>query len=132
MRDCVFCKIVADELPSHKVYEDSEFMAFLDIMPYTKGHVLVIPKKHYRWVWDVPNTGKYFTVGKTVARALQKAFNKELIITLTFGEQVPHAHIHILPGNNNFMKKLIGIPREELPDKKMEQIAEKIRSSLPH
>ena len=62
MENCIFCKIVSGEIPSYKVYEDNEFMAFLDVRPLNLGHTLVIPKKHYRWVWDVPNIGEYYEV----------------------------------------------------------------------
>jgi histidine triad (HIT) family protein len=104
MENCIFCQIVKGKIPCYKVYEDKNFLAFLDIMPYTKGHTLVIPKKHYRWVWDLPsernlspNVGEYFTVCQKLARKMQKVFSKELVATLTLGEAVPHAHIHLLP-----------------------------------
>ena len=51
MEDCIFCKIVKGEVPSYKIYENADVFAFLDINPYAKGHVLVIPKRHSRWVW---------------------------------------------------------------------------------
>lgn len=57
MIDCPFCKIVGGEIPSAKVYEDDEHLAFLDIRPQSPGHTLIIPKKHQRWVWDVPKQG---------------------------------------------------------------------------
>ena len=55
MQDCIFCKIVAGEIPCRKVYEDDNFLAFFDVRPLNLGHTLVIPKKHCRWVWDVDN-----------------------------------------------------------------------------
>ena len=58
MKDCIFCKIVSKEIPAHIVYEDGDFMVFLDIHPHTPGHVQVIPKQHVRWVWDVPDVGE--------------------------------------------------------------------------
>ena len=99
MRDpnCIFCKIVTGEIPCHKVYEDENFIGFVDINPHTPGHVQVIPKEHYRWVWDVPNVGEYFEVARKVAKAEQKAFNTEMIRSQVYGEQVPHAHIWIFP-----------------------------------
>ena len=54
---CIFCKIVKKELPAYVVYENDNFLAFLDIYPLAPGHVQIIPKNHYRWVWDVPNIG---------------------------------------------------------------------------
>ncbi|MEI7463544.1 MAG: HIT domain-containing protein, partial [Candidatus Taylorbacteria bacterium] len=62
MPSCIFCKIINKEIPANIIYEDADFLAFLDIRPLSPGHMLVIPKKHYRWVWDVPNVGEYFEV----------------------------------------------------------------------
>ena len=100
MNECIFCKIVAGEIPSYKVYEDENFLAFLDINPQSPGHVQVIPKKHYRWVWDVPNVGEYFEVVRKVALAQQKAFDTEWILEKIVGEDVFHAHIWVFPNSN--------------------------------
>ena len=97
--DCVFCKIVKGEIPSYKVYEDDNFLAFLDINPQSPGHTQIIPKKHYRFVWDVPNAGEYFEVAKKVALAQQKAFGQEIIFSKIMGNEVHHAHIWIFPIN---------------------------------
>src|SRR5581483_12086623 len=97
MNDCVFCKIVAGTIPAHKVYENGEFVAFLDINPRSPGHTLVIPRKHYRWVWDVPNAGAYFEAAKKIALAQKKAFKTDLILSKVYGEDVHHAHIWIYP-----------------------------------
>lgn len=59
----------------------------------------MIPKQHYRWVWDVPNAGAYFEVAKKVALAQQKAFGVEMVLSKIVGEEVPHAHIWIFPDN---------------------------------
>lgn len=97
MNTCIFCKIVDGLVPSHKVYEDENFLAFLDINPQSPGHVQVIPKKHYRWVWDVPNAGEYFEVVKKIALAQKKAFDTEYILSKVVGEEVSHAHIWVYP-----------------------------------
>ena len=97
MENCIFCKIVKGEVPANKVYEDANFLAFLDINPRSPGHTLVIPKQHYRWVWDVPNAGEYFEVTKKIAQAQQKAFGVEAVWCRVTGEEVPHAHIWLIP-----------------------------------
>ncbi|MEK7135092.1 MAG: HIT domain-containing protein [Patescibacteria group bacterium] len=99
MRDpnCIFCKIVAGEIPAYKIYEDENFLAFLDINPRSVGHTQVIPKQHYRWVWDVKNAGEYFEVVRKVALAQQKAFNTDWILSKIVGDEVQHAHIWIFP-----------------------------------
>ena len=94
---CIFCKIVAKEIPAHIVYEDENFLAFLDIRPISPGHTLIIPKDHYRWVWDVPQLGNYFEIAGKIARAQQKAFVQEMILSKIVGEEIPHAHIWIYP-----------------------------------
>ncbi len=100
MLDCIFCKIVEGEMPAYKIYEDEQFLAFLDIFPYVEGHILVIPKKHYRWVWDVENIGEYFENVTKISKHLQKVTGNDLVYSTIFGEAVPHAHIHLLPGIN--------------------------------
>ena len=99
MNDCIFCKIVKGEIPSYKVYEDENFLAFLDINPQSPGHTQVIPKTHYRWVWDVPNAGEYFEIAKKIALAQQKAFDTDFILSKTVGDEVSHAHIWIFPNS---------------------------------
>lgn len=94
---CIFCQIAKKEIPAHVVYEDENFLAFLDIDPRAPGHVQVIPKKHYRWVWNVPNVGRYFEVVRKVARAQQKAFDTEAIWSRITGDEISHAHIWIFP-----------------------------------
>ncbi len=120
MENCIFCKIVAGEVPAEKVYEDDVFLAFLDIRPQSPGHTLVIPKQHYRWVWDVPSIGAYFTVVRDIAHALQKAFGTEEIHERVVGEEVPHAHVGVIPAPH----AAVG-DKQDLPGN-----AEKIKASL--
>lgn len=103
-RNCIFCKIIRGEIPSTKVYEDENFLAFLDINPLGKGHTQVIPKKHYRFVWDAPskkdipgNSGEYFSVVQKIALAQKKAFGADFVRSQIYGQEVPHAHIWVWP-----------------------------------
>lgn len=95
--DCVFCKIAAGEIPTNKVFENEDFLAIMDIHPRSPGHVQVITKKHFRWVWDVPNIGDYFEVARKIALAQRKVFNTDQIICNVVGDEVPHAHVWIYP-----------------------------------
>ena len=97
MDNCIFCKIVKKEIPAEIVYEDADFVAFLDIHPRSPGHCQVIPKKHYRWVWDVPNVGEYFEVVRKIARVQQKAFEQDGVWSRITGEEVEHAHVWLFP-----------------------------------
>lgn len=96
-KDCIFCKIVKGEVPSNKVYEDKKFYAFLDNTPLTRGHTLVIPKDHYRWVWDAPNIGEYYKVVQKIVNAIRKSLKTEMVMSLVAGEMVPHAHVWLIP-----------------------------------
>lgn len=97
MNNCVFCKIVSGEIPSHRVYEDEHYLAFLDIRPLSPGHTLIIPKTHFRYVWDVADMAGYFTVVRKIARALQKTSGTEEVHMKVVGEEVPHAHVWLFP-----------------------------------
>lgn len=95
--DCIFCQIVAGTIPAHKVYEDNDFLAFLDINPRAPGHTQIIPKKHYRWVWDIPNVGECFEVTRKIAQAQQKVFGTAVVWSRIMGDEVEHAHIWLFP-----------------------------------
>jgi len=128
--ECIFCKIVKGEIPCHKVYETDDFLGFLDINPRNPGHTLIIPKEHHRWVWDVPNAGEYFEVVKKVANALKKSLDAELVMSLVWGNEVPHAHIWLVPRfDNDKMKVLFGTPTQ-MPKEQMEKIAERIINAI--
>lgn len=94
---CIFCKIVRKEIPAHVVYEDGQFLAFLDINPVSPGHTLIIPKDHHRWVWDVPAYTEYTSLAQKIALAERKAFDQETIWSKVMGDEVPHAHIWVMP-----------------------------------
>lgn len=119
--NCVFCKIVAGEIPAHKVYEDGEFVAFLDIHPVAPGHTLLITKEHYRFVWDVPKVGAYFEVARDIAKSMQNLFGPvDEVHSKILGDEVHHAHIHLHPS-----------PQKAHGDKNdLEGNAQKIRSAL--
>ncbi|MCK3941931.1 HIT family protein [Streptococcus suis] len=104
MSDCIFCKIVAGEIPASKVYEDDQVLAFLDITQVTKGHTLVIPKKHYRNVLDMDAeaAGQLFTAVPAIARQLKEKLGASGLNIVNNNEEVAgqtvfHTHIHLLP-----------------------------------
>lgn len=97
--NCIFCKIVKGEIPYYKIYEDKDFLAFLDINPWVEGHTLVIPKKHYQWVWDlsVNEVSAYFAVAAKVANHYRKILGIEFVMGWIYGYEIPHAHLHLMP-----------------------------------
>ena len=94
---CVFCDIATKKSNAHIVYEDSDFIAFLDKYPKTWGHTQVIPKTHYRWVWDEPNVIQHFEVVNRIIQHYKQVLNIETCYQTVWGNQVHHAHIQILP-----------------------------------
>jgi len=127
MNQCIFCQIVARKSPCYRVYEDDLFLGFLDIRPRTIGHTLLIPKKHYRWVYEVPQFEKYWLAVLKISQAMQKTLKPTFITYVTHGLEVPHAHIHILPRQHEtaFVPPPIFLPKEE-----MEKIAKKIWEAI--
>lgn len=102
--DCIFCKIVAGEIPSSKVYEDDHFLAFLDISQVTPGHTLVIPKKHARNLLEMTpdETADLFNVVSTVTKKVESATQPQGMNIISnmeeiAGQSVFHTHVHILP-----------------------------------
>jgi len=132
MKDCVFCKIVKCEIPSYKVYEDNNFLAFLDIKPLTKGNTLVVPKKHFRWVYDVPNFGDYFEIAKKVGLGAKEAFKADWICFLTLGWEVPHAHIRVIPRYEKDRHDLVVDINvaENFTEEEMHKISKQLKKSI--
>ena len=118
----LFSRIVAGEIPCHKVGENDRFLAFLDIMPLRKGHVLVIPKKETDYIFDMDDSelGDMMVFSKEVAHRIKNAFPCKKIGVSVIGLEVPHAHIHLIPMNNvsdmNFAQEKLQLSQEELAD----------------
>ena len=127
----IFSKIVSGEIPSYKVAESVEFLAFLDVSPLAEGHVLVIPKKEVDYIFDLDDetyTGLQL-FAKIVAEGLKEAITCKRIGVAVIGLEVPHVHIHLIPMNRvddlNFARPKLSFSKEE-----MNITAEKIRAAL--
>ena len=136
MENCIFCKIVKGEIPAAKVYESSKFIAFLDISPANKWHTLIIPKKHYERLEDMPDSdGKEFgELQVKIAKAVMKAtdaegFNLLLNNGKAAGQEVMHAHMHIQPrfSGDDFYYKWT---HKKYGEGEMQQMQEKIKKFL--
>lgn len=106
MEDCIFCKIVKGEIASTKLYEDDNVLGFLDIAPASKGHTLVITKKHYETLLDVPadELAALVKAVQSIAKAVQQAtgaagFNILQSNNKVAGQVIAHVHFHIIPRN---------------------------------
>jgi histidine triad (HIT) family protein len=129
---CIFCEIVAGKKEAYKVFEDDQFLAFLDNRPLTRGNTLVIPKKHYRWVDDVPEFGDYFEVARKIGLAAKKVLGAKWISYITLGLGVAHAHIRVVPRYpDDLHEELPVLGRiESLTEGQMRAIAEALTKAL--
>ncbi len=124
----IFSKIVAGEIPCHKVAETHDFLAFLDIFPLVKGHTLVIPKQEIDYLYDLPDEllSGLMLFSKRVAKAIQSAIPCNRVGVSVIGLEVPHAHVHLIPihaiNDMNFAN-----PKLELTQEELAEIASKLR-----
>ena len=115
----IFTRIVNGEIPCYKIAENENFLAFLDIMPLTKGHTLVIPKKEVDYIFDLDDTlyTGLMQFSKQVAVAIKKAIPCERIGMAVVGLEVPHAHVHLIPMNHvsdmDFSREKLKLSKEE-------------------
>lgn len=123
----IFSKIISGDIPSHKVAESNDYLAFLDIMPLRKGHVLVIPKKETDYIFDLKDDemAGLMNFAKLVAKKMDKVFDCKRIGVTVIGLEVPHAHVHLIPINSvedmNFSQE-----KMKLSDDELKSIAESI------
>lgn len=99
--DCVFCKIINGEIPTHAMYENEFVIAFPDLHPVAPGHTLVIPKEHYHWFYEVPGeiANEWFSTAQMLALKLKEDHKSDYVELKIEGIDMPHAHIHLIPRN---------------------------------
>jgi histidine triad (HIT) family protein len=125
MNKCIFCKIIAGEIPCHKVYEDESVLAFLDINPITEGHTLVIPKKHIKDIHEISDTelsGKLIQVARKTADKLKNKLNYQGVMIMELNgdpQEVPHIHFHVFGRDSENPIKLV---RPESPNTNQEHL----------
>ncbi len=127
----IFTKIISGEIPTYKIIEDDYFIAFLDISPLVKGHVLVVPKTEVDKIFDVDDDhlSRMLVFAKPIAKAIERTMDCKRCGISVIGLEVPHAHMHLIPINSaddlNFTREKLTVSKDE-----MEQICNKIISSL--
>jgi len=127
----VFTKIISGELPSYKIAENEDFIAFLDIDPLVKGHVLVVPKVEVDKVFDLSENylAGMLVFAKPIAKAIERSFDCKRCGISVIGIEVPHAHMHLVPINSandlNFTRPKLNLTKEE-----MEAIQQKILGNM--
>jgi|SRR5579884_1854981 len=102
MSDSIFTKIIKGEIPCFKIYEDDKTFAFLDIYPVQPGHTLVVPKKQVPFVWDMDDSDYHAVMAsvKKIANKMQQVLGRKYVGIQVVGEDVPHAHVHVIPFDN--------------------------------
>lgn len=116
----IFSKIIKGEIPCHKVAENDQFLAFLDISPLQKGHTLVIPKTEVDYIFDIEDDllAEMMLFAKKTAKGIKAAFECNRIGVAVVGLEVPHAHIHLIPINSiedmNFANPKMNLSQDEL------------------
>ena len=127
----IFSKIIAGEIPAHKIAENENFLAFLDISPLVLGHVLVIPKQEIDYIFDIEDElyQGLMLFAKNVALAIKKAYPCERVGVAVIGLEVAHAHVHLMPidkmDDMNFSNSKLKLSQEQLAD-----VAAKIKAEL--
>ena len=127
----IFSKIIAGQIPSYKIAEDENFIAFLDIDPLVKGHVLVVPKVEVDKIFDLSENylAGMLVFAQPIAKSIERSFNCKRCGISVIGIEVPHAHMHLIPINSandlNFTRSKLSLKKEE-----MEEIQQKILKNM--
>ncbi len=126
----IFTKIIDGEIPCHKIYEDEHTFAFLDIMPATRGHALVVPKRQVEFIWDLDDDeyaalmATVKKVGLRIRDVLRPAYVGQLVV----GTDVPHAHVHVIPfAESREIQGALGSDRVRVDDATLDEIAGRLR-----
>lgn len=136
MSDCIFCKIANGEIPAASIYEDEDFNVILDMGPARRGHALILPKKHYADLFELPDetAAKSLRVAKKVGSALIKALSADGVQLMqnngeAAGQTVFHYHMHLIPGYKELGPGATWVPGELAEDDK-EKIPELVKQYL--
>jgi len=133
MNDTIFGKIIRKEIPATIVYEDEQFLAFLDINPVAKGHTLLIPKTQYTWIHDAPDEviAAIFIKAKELINAMRTGLPCDYVQVGVVGNEVPHFHIHLIPRRLDEVVVQTNRPHVAYENtQEINSIAEKIISAL--
>lgn len=129
-KNCIFCKLIKGEIPCSKVFEDKNFLVFLDIKPVSFGHLLIIPKKHVVWMQEAEDKiiADIYKLAKKMMLALKKGLGCDYVQLSVVGNEVPHFHIHLIPRykNDNFRN----FPTKEYKEFESKKILNKIIKAI--
>ena len=126
----LFTKIIEGEIPSHKVYEDDDAFAFLDINPRREGHTLVVPKKEVDYLFDLPQADyeALWDAVRTVAEGVRRATGCARVVVMVLGYEIPHAHVHLIPSDS--LEDVPLPPIDAEAGERLAETAEKVREAI--
>lgn len=126
----IFSRIIAGEIPSYRVAEDDQFYAFLDINPLAKGHTLVVPKREVDYIFDLDDAelAAMQVFAKRMAKAIQQAFPCKKVGQAVIGLEVPHAHIHLIPIQQE-SDMIFSNPKLKLTPEEFAEVAQAIHAA---
>lgn len=139
-KDCLFCKIIRGEVPSKKVYEDDKTFVILDINPRNPGHMLVMPKKHYETMFEMPGNevGEVFGTAKNMADRVRSSVKADGVSICqsngrAAGQMVQHMHVHVIPRFNTEGPSGLEVilPVKRMDDGSMDKIVEALQKGSP-
>ena len=127
----IFSKIIKNEIPSFKILEDKNHLAFLDVFPLKKGHTLVIPKQEIDYIFDIERDEylELWSFAKKISIAMKKVLKCKRIAVVVIGLEVPHAHIHLIP-MDTFEEINFSLPKLNFSNIQMQDISELIKSAI--
>lgn len=135
-QDCIFCKIANGEIPSNTVYENSDFKVILDVAPAAKGHCLILPKEHFKNIFeiDADTAARLFSLATEVARALRQELHCDGLNILqnngaAAGQTVDHVHLHLIPRFEDDDIS-IGLNPKQSDSQELAQLAKALRKRI--
>ncbi len=130
MENCIFCKIIKKEIPCDKIYENGNFLAFLDVQPVSFGHILIVPKKHIIWMQEADDLtiSEIFKLTKKLMLAIKNSLKCDYVQVSIVGKDIPHFHIHLIPRYIN--DGLSNFPTKKYKDKESDEVVKKIISFI--
>ncbi|MHA1337233.1 MAG: HIT family protein [Promethearchaeota archaeon] len=134
-KNCIFCKIIDKEIPAKIVFENDKIVAFLDIFPISKGHTIVVPKKHFQNLEEIPENDlcELIKIVKRLAIEIRRKLNIEGYNLLqnnfkAAGQVINHIHFHIIPRNKNDEKFKLKIPRNQATEEELNSIMQQLKN----
>lgn len=135
-KDCIFCKIANGEIPSATIYENSDFRVILDVAPANRGHALIIPREHFKDIFDIDalTAGKLFSLATEVARAMKSVLHCDGMNIvqnngIVAGQTVFHFHLHLIPRYENDNVNIGWQPGNSTPSE-LQELAKEIRKKI--